>query len=89
MTLPIESGRITVGTTPVQVDGSGVSPIRIYIHDEESTKTLYVGNGNVSLLNGFGIDKSSTQDFLIFPGQSLWIVSESAGHVVSFLRIPV
>jgi hypothetical protein len=89
MTLPIESGRITVGTTPVQVDGSGVSPIRIYIHNEESTKTLYVGNGNVSLLNGFGIDKSSTQDFLIFPGQSLWIVSESAGHVVSFLRIPV
>jgi hypothetical protein len=89
MTLPIESGRITVGTTPVQVDGSGVSPIRIYIHNEESTKTLYVGNGNVSTLNGFGIDKSSTQDFLIFPGQSLWIVSESAGHIISFLRIPV
>jgi len=80
---------MTVGTSPVQVDGSGVSPIRIYIHNEESTKTLYVGNGNVSTLNGFAIDKSSTQDFLIFPGQSLWIVSSSAGHVVSFLRIPV
>lgn len=89
MTLPIESGRVTVGTTPVQVDGVGVSPIRIYIHNEESTKTLYVGNGNVTILNGFGIDKSSTQDFLIFPGQSLWIVSDSEGHAVSYLRIPV
>jgi hypothetical protein len=89
MTLPIESGRLTVGTTPVQVDGVGVSPIRIYVHNEEPTKTLYVGNGNVTVLNGFGIDKSSVQDFLIFPGQSLWIVSESAGHVVSYLRIPV
>lgn len=89
MTLPIESGRLTVGTTPVQVDGLGVSPIRIYIHNEESTKTLFVGNGDVSTLNGFGIDKASVQDFLIFPGQSLWMVSESAGHIVSYLRIPV
>jgi hypothetical protein len=89
MTMPIESGRLTVGTTAVQVDGLGVSPIRIYIHNEESTKTLYVGNGNVTTANGFGIDKSSVQDFLIFPGQSLWMVSESNGHVVSYLRIPV
>jgi hypothetical protein len=89
MTLPIESGRLTVGTSPVQVDGLGVSPIRIYIHNEESTKKLYVGNGTVTTANGFGIDKSSVQDFLIFPGQSIWIVSESAGHVVSYLRIPV
>lgn len=89
MTLPIESGRITVGTTPVQVDGVGVSPIRIYIHNEDSTKTLYLGNGSVSVLTGFGIDKSSVQDFLIFPGQSLWLVSESSGHIVSYLRIPV
>lgn len=89
MTLPIESGRMTVGITPVQVDGVGVSPIRIYIHNEESTKKLYVGNGSVSVLNGFAIDKQSVQDFLIFPGQSLFIVSESAGHVVSYLRIPV
>jgi hypothetical protein len=89
MTMPVESGRITVGTTRVQIDGVGVSPIRIYIHNEESTKTLYVGNGNVTTANGFGIDKSSVQDFLLFPGQSLWMVSESSGHTVSYLRIPV
>ena len=89
MTLPIESGRLTVGTSPVQVDGLGVSPIRIYIHNEESTKKLYIGNETVTTANGFAIDKSSVQDFLIFPGQSIWIVSESAGHVVSYLRIPV
>lgn len=89
MTLPIESGRITVGTSPVQVDGLGVSPIRIFIHNEESTKTLFVGNGTVTTSTGFKIDKSSVQDFLIFPGQSMWLVSESSGHVVSYLRIPV
>lgn len=89
MTLPVESGRITVGTIPIQVDGVGVSPIRIYIHNEDSTKTLYLGNGNVSTSNGFGIMKSSVQDFMLFPGQSLFMVSESEGHTVSYLRIPV
>jgi hypothetical protein len=89
MTQPIESGRLTVGTTALQVDGVGVSPIRLYIHNMDSTKTLYLGNGNVSTSNGFTIDKSSVQDFLIFPGQSLWMVSESEGHNVSYLRIPV
>jgi hypothetical protein len=89
MTMPVESGRITVGTTRVQIDGVGVSPIRIYIHNEESTKTLYVGIGSVTTANGFGIDKSSVQDFLLFPGQSLWMVSESSDHIVSYLRIPV
>lgn len=89
MTQTIESGRITIGVTPVQVDGVGVSPIRLYIHNEDSTKTLYLGNGNVSPNNGFGIDKSSVQDFLIFPGQSLWMCSDTEGHTVSYLRIPV
>lgn len=89
MTLPIESGRVLVGTTPVQIDGVGVSPIRLYIHNEDSTKTLFLGNSDVSLSNGFGIDKSSVQDFLIFPGQSLHMVSESENHQVSYLRIPV
>jgi hypothetical protein len=89
MTLPIESGRITVGTAAVQVDGSGVSPVRIYIHNEESTKTLFIGNGNVSTANGFVIDKASVQDFLIFPGQSLFMVSATGSHQVSYLRIPV
>ena len=89
MTQPIESGRVTVGTAAVQIDGVGVSPIRLYIHNESTTKTLYLGNGNVSIENGFGIDKSSVQDFIIFPGQSLHMVSDSEGHLVSYLRIPV
>lgn len=89
MTLPIESGRITVGTTPTQIDGVGVSPIRIWIHNEDSTKSLYFGNSNVTTTDGFAVDKNMVHDFTIFPGQSLWIVSESTGHVVSYLRIPV
>lgn len=89
MTLPITTETITVGTTPTQIDGMGVSPIRIYLRNNDSTKTLYIGNGTVSVANGFPIDKLSTQDYLLFPGQSLWIISTDAGHSVSYMRIPV
>jgi hypothetical protein len=89
MTLPIESGRITVGTTPVQIDGVGVSPIRIYVHNEDNTKTIFIGGSNVTIANGFGLNKLESKDFLLFPNQSLWVVSDSSGHTISYLRIPV
>jgi hypothetical protein len=87
--MSITSGRTTVGITPVQVDGNSVNPFVLYIHNESSTKTLYLGNGTVTVANGFGIDKSSVQQFTLFPGQSLFMVSESGDHIVSWLRIPV
>lgn len=87
--MSITSGRTTVGTTPVQIDGNSVNPFVLYIHNEDTTKTLYLGNGTVTTSNGFGVDKSSVQQFTLFPGQALFMVSESAGHTVSWLRIPV
>lgn len=87
--MSITSGRITVGLTPVQVDGNSINPMVIYIHNESSTKTLYLGNGTVDVSNGFGIDAKSVQNFTVMPNQSLWMVSDTADHPVSWLRIPV
>lgn len=89
MTLPIQSGHLTVGTTAVQIDGTGVSPVRIWIHNENSTATLHLGGEDVTVENGFALDAKSVQDFTIFPGQSLWMISPTSGHEVSYLRIPV
>jgi hypothetical protein len=80
---------LTVGTTPVQIDGVGVSPIRIYVHNEDNTKTIFIGGSNVTIANGFGLNKLESKDFLLFPNQSLWVVSDSSGHIISYLRIPV
>lgn len=87
--MAISSGRAVVGTTPVQIDGNSVNPFVLYVRNEDSTKTLYLGNSNVSTSNGFGIAKESTQQFTLFPNQSLWMVSSSGDHQVSWLRIPV
>lgn len=87
--MSITSGRTIVGITPVQVDGNSVNPFVLYIHNESNTKKLYLGNGTVSIENGFGIDPSTVETFTLFPSQSLFMVSESGDHLVSWLRIPV
>lgn len=87
--MAITSGRTTVGTTPVQIDGNSVNPFVLYVHNEDSTKTLYLGNGSVTVANGYGVVKGSVQQFTLFPGQALFMVSESGDHLVSWLRIPV
>ena len=85
----ISSGRVMVGVTPVQIDGNSVNPMMIYLHNESTTKALYLGNGTVDIANGFAIDKSSVQSFTLQPNQSLWMVSDAGDHPVSWLRIPI
>lgn len=87
--MSISTGALTVGTTSVQVDGNSNNPQRIYIRNNDSTKTLYLGNGNVTTANGFPIDKLSTQDFLLAPGDSLHMISSDAGHSVSWMRLSI
>ena len=87
--MDISSGRILVGVTPMQIDGNSVNPMVLYVHNESATKALYLGNGTVDVANGFSIDKSSVQSFTLQPNQSLWMVSDTGDHSVSWLRIPV
>jgi hypothetical protein len=83
----ITSGTFNVGLTPVQVDGNSVQPAHMHIRNNESTKTLFIGNGTVSIANGLPIDKLTTIEFTLPPGEAIFMVSDSGTHSVSFLRI--
>ena len=83
----ITSGTQTVGTTRVAIDGVAASPCVIYIRNNDSTKTLYMGNSDVTTSNGLLIDKLSTQSFHLPAGEQLHMVSSDTGHSVSWLRI--
>lgn len=85
----ITTGQMTAGLTALQIDGMGINPARLYVHNMDTTKALYIGGSDVTISNGFAIDKSSVQDFVIFPDQSLYVVSESGSHLVSWMRLPV
>ena len=89
MTFPITTGQMTVGTEPLQIDGMSINPFRLFVHNMDTTKTLYIGGADVTVANGFPIDKQSVQDFEMFPDQQLFVVSESGGHLISWMRVPV
>lgn len=86
---PIITGQMTAGTVALQVDGMSVSPAQLYIHNMDTTKSLFIGGADVTIANGFAIDKSSTQDFLVYPDQGIYVVSDSGSHLISWMRIPV
>jgi hypothetical protein len=85
----ITSGTQIVGTTRSQIDGNSVHWTRIKIRNNESTKTLFIGNSDVTIANGLPLPKESTTDFELPPGATLWMVSDSGSHSVSWLRIEV
>ena len=83
----VSSGTVTVGTTSVQIDGNTVQPCHIHIRNNENTKTLFVGNSDVTANNGLAIDPLTTIDFDLPPNESIHMVSSSGNHSVSWLRI--
>lgn len=87
--MAIYSGSQTVGVTPVQVDGASVHWTHLHIRNNDSTKTLYIGNSNVTTANGLPVDKLTTMEFDLPPNQHLYMVSESGDHSISWLKIEV
>jgi len=83
----ISSGQVTVGTgVPVQIDGNSVQWTRLTVHNNDNTKVMYLGGSNVSTTNGLQLLKEETIQLELAPGESLYAVSASGAHVISWLR---
>ena len=82
----ISSGQLTVGTlTPSAIDGASVNPIHLTVHNNDSTKTMYLGGSNVSTSNGLKLLKQESYQFTINPGEVLYAISADGGHVISWI----
>ena len=82
----ITSGQATVGTaTAVQIGISSASPVYMTVHNNDNTKTLYLGGQAVTINNGLRILKEETFQFKLNPGEALYAVSDSGSHVVSWM----
>lgn len=85
--MAISTGTMSVGTSPVQIDGNYTGWSHIHIRNNDTTKTLYIGNGTVTTANGLPLDKLATIDFDIPPNHSFSMVTDSGTVSVSWLRI--
>ncbi len=87
--MAIYSGTQTIGTVASQLDGASVHWSHVYVRNNESTKTLYIGNSNVTIGNGLLVEGNTTVEFDLPPNQHLFMVSSLGDHTVSWLKIEV
>jgi len=84
--MAISTGQTTVGTIPIQIDGVSTNPSNLHIHNMDNTKVLFIGNGDVSITNGLGIQKLDSLEITLNPGEALYAISETGSHLVTWLR---
>lgn len=83
----IESGQITVGTTPVQMDGNTTGWSHIHIKNLDATKDLYLGNANVTTANGFPVSKLESFEHDLPPGEAVYLLASIGTVNVAWFRI--
>jgi hypothetical protein len=84
--MAITSGQITVTTSRVQIDGSSANPSRLHIHNNDNTTTLYLGNSSVTTSTGLQLLKLDSTELELNPGETLYAISSSGSHLISWLR---
>jgi len=82
----ISTNHTAVLTVPAQIDGSSPNPSRIRIFNASNDKTVYIGNGDVTISNGFGLTKLEQMEIVLNPGEALYCVAESAGATIHWIR---
>ena len=85
--MPITSGQLIAGTVAVQVDGSAVNQFRLHIHNQDNQQNLFIGGPDVTVSNGMRLLKEDSTELVISAGDSVYVVSESENHSVSYLKL--
>lgn len=84
--MAITSGQQVIGTVRQLVDGISPNPSRLHIHNLDNTKVLFLGNDSVTITNGFAIQKLESMELILNAGESLYAISETGTHTISWLR---
>ena len=84
--MAITSGQQTIGTTRQLVDGISPNPSRLHIHNMDNTNSIYLGNEDVTTANGLQLVKLDSIELTMNPGESLYAISSSGSHSISWLR---
>ena len=84
--MAISSGQVVVGTTAVGIDGASTNPSHLRIHNMDNTKVLFIGDSNVTVANGFALQKLETLELILNAGEAIFAVSDTGSHTISWLR---
>ena len=85
--MPITNGSVSVGTAATLVTHGAVNPSHLHLSNLDNTDTIFLGGATVAVNAGHTIPKNASEDFVIYPGQSMYAVSSKTGHSVAFTLI--
>ena len=85
--MAIHTGQLTATTSPQQIDGNFTGWSHIHIRNNENTKSVFIGNLDLTIANGLQLDGNSWVDFDLPPGDSISIVTDTGTTLISWLRI--
>ena len=85
--MPMSNGSITVGTAATLITHGGVNPGSLHVSNLDNTDTIFIGGAEIVANAGHALQKSSSEDFAMYPGQSMYAVSTKTGHAVAFTLI--
>ena len=83
--MALTSGQVTVNSAAIQIDGSSSNPVKLHIHNNDNTKSLFLGDKNVTISTGFILLKLDSLEVILNPGESIYAISD-APHLMSFLK---
>ena len=85
--MPMTNGSITVGTAATLISHAGVNPGQLHVSNLDNTDTIFLGGPAITVNAGHALQKSASEDFAVYPGQSMYAVSTKEGHAVAFTLI--
>jgi hypothetical protein len=90
MAAPLQHGTVSVGTTATSlfVVPTGIRRALLYIRNNDSSKTIYVGDGTVAssgAAQGLPIPAATTQALEFTAGTTISVIASGASTSVSYL----
>jgi hypothetical protein len=82
----ITNGVLSVGTAASRIDGRAAGSTLLTIHNNDNTDAIYLGDENVTTVNGLVVAKSERIQMVLHPLEQLYIISTKNGHSVGWLR---
>jgi hypothetical protein len=76
---------MTVGATPLQIDGIHTNPTRIHIHNNDNSTDLLIGGADLTVSNGLKLPKLDSVELILNPGEVLFALSSSGTIDLSWL----
>jgi hypothetical protein len=84
--MPIATGQTSIGLTPTMIDGISQMPFRILLQNMDQTTECYIGGADVTINNGYRLDKSTAVQLVVNPLDAVYAVSVKNGHNICWLR---